>query len=213
MAAVTAVQGIDVSKWQGAFDWKAQAGRISFGMAKATEGTGETDPEFGNNWDAMWWLQADHRLPRYAYGFFHASEDPAAQAARLVATAKAHGLLPGDNFVLDFEETVSGSGENDGIPAARCAPLAVACLRTVNELAPGHRVLPYMNPAWARAGGSAGMGSWHPWLADYGVSRPDVPEPWAGWTHWQWSGNPLDLDRFNGTLAHLLAFTRMPDSR
>jgi lysozyme len=205
------VQGIDVSKWQGAFDWAAWRGRIGFAMAKAVEGDSVTDPEFASNWNGMWEL--DKLMPRYAYGYFHAAQDPVVQAAHLVATVKGHGLLPGDNFVVDLEETIAGSGENDGIPAARCAPLARTCLAKVNELAPGHRVLPYMNPAWARAGGSAGMASWFPWLADYGVSQPDVPEPWAGWTHWQYTDEPVDGDRFNGSPEQLLAFTRMPASR
>lgn len=213
MASVTVVQGLDVSGWQGQYDWAPWKGKIGFGLAKATEGDAETDPDFGHNWDALWWLEPDHRLPRFAYGFFHASLDPAVQAAHLVATVKGHGLLPGDNFVLDLEETVSGSGENDGIPAVRCAPRAAECLRKINELAPGHRVLPYLNPAWARAGGSSGLGAWYLWLAEYGATQPQVPAPWQQWTFWQWTDSPVDRDRFNGSPEQLLAFTRMPDRR
>ena len=51
-------QGIDVSNVQGArFPWAGERGRISFGMAKATEGLTFTDPDFQGNWDAMWQLQ------------------------------------------------------------------------------------------------------------------------------------------------------------
>jgi GH25 family lysozyme M1 (1,4-beta-N-acetylmuramidase) len=106
------VNGIDISRWQGAFDWKAHPG-LNFGMAKATEGTGLTDPEFGNNWDAMWDYQADHRLPRFAYSYFHSALDPVQQAEFLVLTAKKHGLLEGDNFVLDVEATDDETGLND----------------------------------------------------------------------------------------------------
>lgn len=207
------VEGIDVSNWQGKFDWSAWKNRIGFGMAKATEGAGLVDAEFEANWDAMWWLRPDHRLPRFAYAFFRAGQDPDEQAYHLVETVKKCGLLPGDNFVLDCEETVSGSGENDGISAARCAPLAVRCLRKVNDLAPGHRVCPYLNPDWARRGGSAGMASWFLWLAEYGVSQPQVPPPWNRWTFWQNGDDPLDADVYNGDEASLLAFTRMPDRR
>lgn len=210
---MTVVQGLDVSGWQGAYNWESWRGKIGFGAAKATEGDGETDPDFGHNWDAMWWLRRDHRLPRFAYHYFHAALNPVVQAAHLVATVKGHGLLPGDNFVLDLEETVSGSGENDGIPAARCASRAVECLRKINELAPGHRVLPYMNPDWARRGGADGMESWYLWLADYTSGAPAVPRPWSNWTFWQWTDQPIDRDRFNGSEEQLLAFTRMPDKR
>lgn len=213
MASVPVVQGIDVSNWQGEYNWNQWKGRIGFGMARATEGDGGTDPDFGHNWDSMWWMNGTHTFPRFGYHFFHAAQDPVVQAAHLVATVRGHGLLPGDNFVLDLEETVSGSGENDGIPAAQCAPRAVRCLREINTLAPGHRVLPYMNPAWARAGGSAGMGPWFLWLAEYGVSQPHVPPPWSKWTFWQRGDRSVDLDTYNGDEASLLAFTRMPDKR
>lgn len=205
-------EGIDVSRWQGIFDWNAHPG-LAFAMAKAVEGPEQTDAEFGRNWHAMWEYRADHRLPRFAYLFFHAGADPDKQAAHLVGTAREHGLLPGDGFVLDCEETTAGSGENDGIPAAGCARRAVSCLAAINTLAPGHRVLPYMVPAWARAGGSAGMDGWRVWLADYGVTQPDVPPPWNRWTFWQRGDTPVDRDVFDGDVAKLLTFTRMPASR
>lgn len=204
--------GIDISRWQGNFNWTNHGG-LSFGMAKATEGLSMTDPEFGHNWDSMWNYQAHHRLPRFAYHFFHAAEDPRRQAEHLVSTARRHGLLPGDNFVLDVESTVPGELLNDGIPPFTCAARAVHCLHQINTLAPGHRVLPYMNPAWARAGGSADMGSWFLWIANYGVLAPDVPPPWSEWTFWQTSDSPIDTDMYNGTEAELLAFTRMPGKR
>jgi GH25 family lysozyme M1 (1,4-beta-N-acetylmuramidase) len=208
----TEQQGIDVAWPQGArYNWHQWAGKISFGMCKATEGTG-TDPDFGNNWDAMWWLRPDHRLPRFAYGFFRAALDPVAQAAHLVATVRGHGLLPGDNFVADFEAT-GGDGLNDGTEPRLFAARAVTFLHHINEFAPGHRVLPYCNPSFAQAGNCAGLDKWYLWLADYGVSSPAVPAPWQQWTFWQNGDTPIDTDRFNGDEAALLAFTRMPDHR
>ena len=211
MAELTTVQGIDVSRWQGAFDWKAHAGKIGFGMAKATEGLDFTDPEFGNNWNGMWEL--GRMMPRFAYHFLHAAENPAAQAERLVATVKPHGLLPGDNFVLDVEATDSGTGLNDEEARAVVAQRSKIFLQRVNALAPGHRVLVYTGVSFAQEGNCAGLDPWYLWVADYGVSVPKVPAPWHQWTFWQWSGNPLDLDRFNGTTAALAAFARMPDKR
>ena len=206
MTSLTVVQGIDVSNWQGALDWPAWRGKIGFAMAKATEGDAITDAEFGRNWGGMWAFQADHRLPRFAYAFFHPALDPVVQAAHLVATVKGHGLLPGDNFVLDVEV-------NDGLPPAVVAARARECLQHVNELAPGHRVLVYTFPAFAQAGNCEGLESWYLWLADYGVAAPTAPAPWSRTTLWQYSDQPIDGDRFMGDEAHLLAFTRMPDKR
>ena len=87
------------------------------------------------------------------------------------------------------------------------------CLRHINALAFDHRVLPYMNPAWAQAGGSAGMDSWFLWQAEYGVDAPSVPPPWNRWTFWHYTDQPIDGDRYNGTQAELLRFCRMPNNR
>lgn len=212
MAALTVVQGIDVSSYQGKYNWAQWKDRIGFAAAKATEGDAETDPDFGSNWDSMWWLQAGHRLPRFAYSYFHASLNPVVQAAHLIATVRGHGLLAGDNFVADFEAT-GDDGLNDGVPPHVFAGRAVTFLRKINELAPGHRVLAYMDPAFAAAGHSAGMEPWHLWVADYGVGMPAVPKPWSRWDFWQKSDSPVDFDVFNGDEAQLLAFCRMPAKR
>lgn len=205
--------GIDVSWAQGKFNWTAQHGHVAFAAAKATEGLTITDPQFGNNWDGMWFLNGTHTIPRFGYHFFRASDNPEDQAAHLVSTVKAHGLLPGDNLLLDLEATDGSSIYNDGVHPATTAARTKACLHAINTLAPGHRVLLYTNPAFAKAGNCAGLEPWFLWLASYGVSKPTVPAPWKTWTMWQNSGATLDTDRYNGTEAQLLAFTRMPKSR
>jgi lysozyme len=207
---MTEPHGIDVAWPQGArYNWAQWAGKIGFGMCKATEGATLIDPDFAGNWVAM--LEMDRVMPRFAYHFFHAADDPIAQARHFVSTVQGAELLAGDNFVADFEAT---SGLlNDGVPSAEFAERGVAFLHEVNALAPGHRVLPYMNPSFARAGNSAGMGAWYLWVADYGVLSPDVPPPWTTWTFWQTGSDPQDTDVFGGNEAELLAFCRMPQER
>ena len=204
MAAMTVVQGIDVSQWQGAWDWEAWRGRIGFAMAKAVEGDAETDPQFAANWAGM--LELDRYMPRWAYLFFHPMLDPVAQAAHLVATTRGQGLLAGDNFVLDLEA-------DDGLPPDVVAAAARRCLQEVNRLAPGHRVLVYTFPAFAQAGNCEGLESWYLWLASYGVPAPAAPEPWDRAAFWQYSDQPVDGDRFIGTEDELLEFCRMPGKR
>jgi GH25 family lysozyme M1 (1,4-beta-N-acetylmuramidase) len=202
--------GIDVSYAQGKFNWTAEHGKVAFAAAKATEGLNTTDPQFGANWNGMWAIS--RTLPRFAYHFFHAAENPEDQAAHLVSTVKPHGLLAGDNLLLDLEATAS-DGRNDGMAPATVAARAKVCLDTINTLAPNHRVLVYTPPSFAEAGNCAGLDPWSLWIANYGVSKPTVPKPWKTWTFWQSSGTTLDQDRYNGTEAQLLAFTRMPKSR
>lgn len=204
-------QGIDVAYPQGAhYNWKQWKGKISFGMCKVTEGLTITDPDWVNNWNSMWEL--NKLMPRFGYHFFHASDDAGQQAERLVSTIKTHGLLPGDNLVLDLEPTESG-GTNDGVAPATVAQRAQDFLHRANALAPGHRCLVYTNPSFADTGACAGLNAWSLWIADYGVSSPAVPKPWSKWTFWQNGDSPVDTDRFNGTEAELLSFTHMPKSR
>jgi lysozyme len=207
---MTTEPGIDVAWPQGSFNWNAEKNKIAFGMCKATEGTGTTDPDFVHNWNGMWAL--NKLMPRFAYHFFHASEDPIAQAEKFVSLVKPHGLLAGDNLVLDLEPTET-DGSNDKVAPATVAARARTFLNTANELAPNHRVLVYTNPGFAETGACAGLGAWYLWVAHYGVSKPTVPSPWKTWTFWQKSDNGLDLDVYNGTEAELLAFTRMPKTR
>jgi GH25 family lysozyme M1 (1,4-beta-N-acetylmuramidase) len=204
--------GIDVSYAQGSFNWGAYRNKISFGMCKVTEGLTITDPDWVHNWNSIWSLNSTHTLPRFAYHFFHASDDPAKQAERFVSTVKTHGLLAGDNLVLDLEATES-NGTNDHVAPATVAARGRQFLEHLDRLVSGTRVLVYTNPSFAEAGNCAGMNSWALWIAHYGVSKPTVPKPWSNWTFWQTGDSPIDEDRFNGTEAQLLSWTRMPKSR
>ncbi len=166
-------QGIDVAYPQGPrYNWRQWQGKISFGMCKATEGLTITDSTFVSNWNAMWEL--NRLMPRFAYHFFHASDNPVKQAERLVAAVKPHGLLPGDNLVMDLEATNS-SGSNDGVSPSVVAERARTFLHTANGLAPNHRVLLYTNPGFAETGACAGLNPWALWVADYGVSSRPCP--------------------------------------
>jgi len=52
------------------------------------------------------------------------------------------------------------------------------------------------------------------WVANYGVTCPDVPSPWDSWDMWQYSDSGsvsgvaggVDSNLFNGTLEELMAF-------
>ena len=204
--------GIDVSYSQGSYHWGAQKGRISFGMCKVTEGLTITDPDWVHNWNSMWDMNSTHTFPRFAYHLFHADDDPVQQADRFHSAVTAHGLLAGDNLVLDLESTKSDDTNAD-VAAAPVAERGRQFLERLDRLVSGTRVLVYTNPGFAETGACAGMQSWALWVADYGVSKPAVPKPWSGWTFWQKSETPIDQDVFNGTEAELLTWCRMPRSR
>lgn len=196
--------GIDISNIQGPdYNWSQWSGKLSFAMAKASQGTSYLDPDFQRNWDSMWWLNGQGQLCRFAYHYGDPSQPAGSQVATFTNYVKRFGLMPGDNLVLDLEL-------NQGKTPAEVSSWAQQFLHGVNGACPGHRVLVYTYPAFAQAGNCAGLNPWCLWIANYGVGSPEVPAPWKTWTFWQHSDTPVDTDYFNGTEAQLRAFCRKP---
>lgn len=201
----TTIHGMDVSHYDGAINWAtAKSSGIDFAFVKATEGTTFVDPTFATNWTGM----KSAGVVRGAYHFFHANVDPHAQASFVVQTVGQleAGDLP---LVIDLETT-------DGQSAATVAANALAFLDAV-KTATGKKPIVYVSPGFMNgsAANASGFASYSLWVANWGVSCPDVPSPWAGWAFWQHSAtgtvpgvpaSAVDLDTFNGTLADLHAF-------
>src|ERR1035437_6700347 len=97
-SAGSAVQGVDVSVYQGNFNWSAA--HVSFGYARISDGTGYVDSTFGANWANM----KGAGVMRGAYQFFEPGENEVAQANMMVA--KVGKLGKGDlPAVIDVETT------------------------------------------------------------------------------------------------------------
>ncbi len=179
-------------------DWNAvKSGGASFAFAKATESTNFDDPMFSTNWSGM---QAAG-LVRGAYHFFDPAADSTAQANFFLAAVGP--TSPGDLLVLDFE---TSGGESDATLAAD----AVTFLSQVQSMT-GLTPLLYASSQFLSTFGPLGV---YPlWVANYGVSCPDVPAAWTTYTFWQSSGSgsaggisgQVDVDSFNGTLEQLQA--------
>jgi GH25 family lysozyme M1 (1,4-beta-N-acetylmuramidase) len=202
------VNGIDVSAWQGQYDWKTHPG-IAFAGIRATNWTApatfDADPDLKWNAEQTWDLH-EGKIPRLYYHYARPGlHHPWHQAEAFLDTL-GHHLCEGDVLVDDMEDA-------QGEPPAFVAHWHAEFMQHLNDQAPGHRVLGYCNPSWASAGNCAGLDRWHLYLADYGVTRPVTPLPWRTWAFWQFSDVPEDQDRWNGDLAGLLDFCRMPASR
>lgn len=195
----TSVKGIDVyhgDNGGAAIDWtKVKAGGASFAFAKATQSTNFIDPMFSKNWSGM----KAAGLVRGAYHFFDPATDPTAQAKYFLATVGS--VSPGDLLVLDFE---TANGESDATLAA-AANTFLSAVKKSTGLTP----FLYTSPDFLSSYGS--LGAYPLWVANYGVSCPDVPSAWKTYTFWQSSGSgsaagisgQCDVDTFNGTLAEL----------
>lgn len=190
------VQGVDVSYYQGDFNWAAQkAAGLAFGYARVSDGTGFSDPKFSQNWQGM----KAAGILRGAYQFFEPGQDATAQA-NLVVSAVGHlgdGDLP---CMIDVEST-----------GGQSSATIVAKMKTwlqVVEQGTGKRPVIYTGPYfWQDNVGSGAFSSYPLWIAHYGVSCPLIPDNWSDWTIWQYSdgSGTLDHDVFNGTLAELKA--------
>lgn len=188
------LEGIDVSAWQGAFNWAPWKGHIEFASCKATEGTA-VDPDFAHNWAGM----KDIGVYRFAYHFAHPSGNVYDQVAAVAGVVKENGIQVGDNFLLDFEDT-------DGLDPVEVSAWGVEFCERLNEEVRGHRCLVYTYPAFAEEGNCQGMNRWWLWIANYNVPAPTVPAPWENWVFWQYTdqgpGN-IDHYRFYGTEEQL----------
>jgi GH25 family lysozyme M1 (1,4-beta-N-acetylmuramidase)/acylphosphatase len=206
-AAKGTVEGVDVSYYQGDIDWnKARAAGIVFGIARTSDGTGFKDPKFAKNWAGM----KAAGVVRGTYQFFRPTQDPIAQADLMLKMLNdVGGLEKGDlPPTLDIEVT-------DGVSGSTILSRAKAWLDHV-EAATGRKPLVYTAPGWwSQFGAPSGFDSRSDlWVANWGVSCPSLPGSWSHWQFWQWSatgsvpGIPgqVDRDRFNGSLADLLAF-------
>jgi lysozyme len=199
-------QGIDVSHYSGTIDWsQVQGAGIDFAFAKATEGTGFTDPQFAANWAGM----QDAGVVRGAYHFFHPELDPDTQAAFVVDTVGA--LAPTDfPIVLDLE---TNGGQSESVVVAN----ALTFLTDV-ETATGRTPIIYTSNRVITtvSGGSPNFAHYPLWDAEYGVDCPVIPAPWTTWELWQTNGTAsvagvapgltVDLDTFNGTIDDLHVF-------
>jgi lysozyme len=202
----TSVKGIDVyhgDNGGSTIDWTTvKSAGISFAFAKATESDNFTDPMFATNWSGM----KSAGLVRGAYHFFHADVDPTTQATYFLGVVGT--LSPGDLVALDLETTNNQT-------QATIISNAVTFLTAV-QTATGATPILYVSPAFLST--FTAFSSYPLWVANYGVSCPDVPSAWSSYTFWQSTGSgslsaltgAVDLDSFNGTLAQLEALGGTP---
>jgi lysozyme len=197
------IDGIDVSHWQGAIDWRAvRGGGIDFAFIKATEGGTYTDPKFATNWAAA----ADAGITRGAYHYFRPNVDAVKQAEHFLRVTR---LGPGDlPAVLDVETS-------DGLAGDALLRAIRGWLETV-ERATGKRPIVYTYPDFWNRYVSASPGPYALWIASYGRDQPLMPIGWSDWTFWQSSATgrvpgiqgDVDLDHFRGGSAELAALVR-----
>jgi GH25 family lysozyme M1 (1,4-beta-N-acetylmuramidase) len=192
------VQGVDVSDYQGNFDWASA--HVQFGYAQVSDGLYSKDWSFDGNWSRM----KSAGVLRGAYQYFEPEEDEVAQANMVVA--KVGHLGEGDlPAMIDVEKT-------GGLGGATIGARVLKWLQIV-EKGTGLRPIIYTGSYFWEDNVGTDLKSYPIWIAAYGPSCPALPQDgWTNWTMWQYSdgGGHLDHDVFNGSLSQLKAMSGAP---
>jgi lysozyme len=190
------IHGIDVSKYQELIAWeevqamKVKKIQLGFAFIKATEGIGNTDPNFNRNWKKS----KSNGIIRGAYHFFIASKDGRMQAENFIDKVK---LEPGDlPPVLDTEQL-------NGTNADQLKKELKKWLEITENY---YQVKPiiYTNVDFYNRNLGSEFDEYPLWIAHY--YQPGQPRISRGWIFWQHSQegrvngivSKVDFNVFNG---------------
>lgn len=170
------IHGIDVSRYQEIIAWEEVQAmfvkeiRLGFAFIKATEGIGNTDPQFKRNWKKS----KSNSIIRGAYHFFIASKDGRMQAEHFINQVN---LEPGDlPPVLDIEQT-------NGTPVTLIRQEVKKWLSIVENY---YKIRPiiYTNVDFYKRVLGSEFDDYPLWVAHYyEPSRPGINRRWDFWQH------------------------------
>ena len=181
------IHGIDVSKYQSMVAWeevkamKVKAIQLGFAFIKATEGIGNTDPQFKRNWKKS----KDAGILCGAYHFFIGSKDGRMQAENFIDKVELEtGDLPP---VLDVEQL-------NGVSPEQLKKELKAWL-DITENHYGVKPIIYTNVDFYNRNLGSEFDKYPLWVAHY--YQLDQPRINRGWIFWQHS----DGGRVNGIVS------------
>ena len=181
------IHGIDVSKYQSMVAWeevkamKVKTIQLGFAFIKATEGIGNTDPQFKRNWKKS----KDAGILRGAYHFFIGSKDGRMQAENFIDKVDLEtGDLPP---VLDTEQLNGASPEQFRKEVKKWLEIA--------ENHFGVKPIIYTNVDFYNRTLGSEFDKYPLWVAHY--YQLDQPRINRGWVFWQHS----DEGRVNGIVS------------
>jgi GH25 family lysozyme M1 (1,4-beta-N-acetylmuramidase) len=223
--------GCDVSHWQGSINWTTvKNGGMTFAWAKATEGTGYTDPYFVINQNGARGVG----IPIGAYHFARPSSNPNLTGANSAESEAAHYWSVVNSYVnpdglsmipmLDWEDT--GATIAAGFTTAEMSAWVNQWCNTISNYArlkgiSGLKPIVYTGVWFSTPGGTypglnTTVTNWPSWIAAYPANpNPQTGSPsagsfpWATWNFWQYADTNVsggDSDVFNGTASGLTAY-------
>jgi lysozyme len=184
---VPVIKGIDVSNHQERIDWaRAKADGISFAYVKASEGTTFADPKYAAHVTGAKAAGIKTGAYHFARPDTHsaaddktAAKDARAEADWFLSLAR---LRPGDLLpALDLETA--------GLPPEAMVAWTRAWLDRVRRRIAARPVL-YTYPAfWSALGQTTAFRLYPLWIANYGVSEPQLCAGWRRYAIWQYTSS------------------------
>jgi lysozyme len=181
------IHGIDVSKYQSLIAWdevqamKVKKIQLGFAFIKATEGIGNTDPQFSRNWKKS----KEAGVFRGAYHFFIASKDGRMQAENFIdkVELETNDLPP----VLDVEQLNGVSSDQLKKEVKKWLEIA--------ENHYGVKPIIYTNVDFYNRHLGSEFDAYPLWVAHYyQMAQPRINRGWVFWQH-------SDVGRVNGIVS------------
>jgi len=189
------VQGVDVSQYQGVFDWGAaiNEGRAEFGFARASIGYGDVDSQFNRNYASM----CDYNILRGAYHFAY----PKSVSSSIEQDAKDEANYFAETFLkaeetygkgmdcgmvmppfVDYEQKTPWSQEENRLWITTFIETAQSAFKRGLIIYTGDNV-------WStQMGGDPWLTGMPLWVPHYSNGTVPGMTPWTRWAMWQWSG-------------------------
>ena len=205
--AGSVTEGVDVTEYQGAIDWKkVRASGRAFAYARASVGTSHMDATFVQNYAAI-------KAAGLLRGALH------------TLVGEVDGVTQADYFLTRIGTLQPG----DLPPALDASNLGTTAVSTFLEVigqwmtrvqaATGRTPIVYSNASELQQALGSGTSADRLWIANWGVACPTLPAGAHQWVFWQYSStgtvpgipgavDAVDLNRFNGNLAGLNALAK-----
>lgn len=197
MADPTQTPGIDVSNFQGDIDWeKVSRNGERFAFVLASDGVSFSSPTFSTQYSGA----KDAGLFRGAYHFARPNEsNPMMQANRFLDIVghnnDGHSLPP----VVDMESNPDGNQCYE-LSSVQMVSWIQGFLRTIKERTGQNGILYTSRSFWQSCtGDSVAFTSYPLWVAEYGVSHPELFGGWARYSFWQYT-NTGSVPGVNGNV-------------
>ena len=212
-------QGVDVASFQhpggAAIDWsQVAASGIGFAAVKATEGAYYKNPYALT--DLAGAEAAGLSVVAYAFAIPNgngSSNSPVTQANYLLKYLGSYAaVVP---VMLDIEYNPYSGGQCYGVKGSKMVAW-VAAFDAQIQARTGRMPIIYTPPAWwdSCTGNSTGFGPDPLWVPSITTGSPVLPDGWANWTIWQYSGTgtvpgidatgATDLDQASAAFLGLL---------